>query len=541
MPLQKKKSPMRKFQDRIIFQKGCKYIGSVAITLLNGEERQHFVNEKLLEMKDVGKGVPVVLVITDEGIKVLKQSESAVKMAHGITRIAFSTCQPERRLFAYVAKSFSVDKKELIQAHMFKTKKNVHSQQLSLNLSKSFKMAYAKNTTKRKNRVQLFEIEAKEQQDVSDIQSRGKRWAKVEMAHGHEYSGHAVNARNSHSSDVNRLIADLCIDDTPTLPLTQDLNRKDDLCDNVFNAAPQNPNKKETSMNQISNEEKVERNNNSISLKNNVDVVEDNKHRPKEKKKEFKSISEDQNSMESLNITTDCSSAKKHGFVSPVARFSDVINNDVDLQSYQNVVLGKDGYHVVDLTAQEYIQQVDAKNNEIPHTCSVQMDVSRLTMTEEELMKDSEWFQPGFSREIAETILQNRSIGSFFIRESTSHLDSYVMTVKVPAHMKPMGVANFLLERVDGSFRIKGFSAIFATLTDLVAHYGTVQEDIPCRLRLAHDNPLFLRRQYIDQPDAVNKTHNEHEDVDSDEYEDPDYENFDCNEDIMRELSLMQS
>ncbi len=54
-----------------------------------------------------------------------------VKMAHAIMRVAFSTCSPDTKLFAYVAKSgTSVTSQSILQAHVFKAKKASHVCQL---------------------------------------------------------------------------------------------------------------------------------------------------------------------------------------------------------------------------------------------------------------------------------------------------------------------------------------------------------------------------------------------------------------------------
>ena len=45
-------------------------------------------------------------------------------MAHAITSIAFSTCNPENRLFAYIAKTSNATGRMNLQAHVFRAKKS---------------------------------------------------------------------------------------------------------------------------------------------------------------------------------------------------------------------------------------------------------------------------------------------------------------------------------------------------------------------------------------------------------------------------------
>merc|ERR1712080_532092 len=97
-------------------------------------------------MKDVVKGISVVVMVTEEGIKILNENETTVKMAHGVPRILFSSCQPVRKLFAYVAKALTSERRSILQTHMFKTKKSSHTKELNACLSKAFKMFASKTT-----------------------------------------------------------------------------------------------------------------------------------------------------------------------------------------------------------------------------------------------------------------------------------------------------------------------------------------------------------------------------------------------------------
>ena len=82
----------------VLYKKPCKCIGSIAIPQQFRNDAQLFINEKFDEMKDVVKGIPVVVMVTDEGVKILRDNdESVVRMAHGVPKILFSTCQPERK------------------------------------------------------------------------------------------------------------------------------------------------------------------------------------------------------------------------------------------------------------------------------------------------------------------------------------------------------------------------------------------------------------------------------------------------------------
>lgn len=678
-------------EDRLLFKKQCKYIGSIAVTQLTKSERQRFVNEKLHEMKDVGKGVPIVIVITEEGVKTFKEDGTSVKMAHGITRLAFTTSQPDNKLFAYVAKSMTVNKTIIIQAHMFKTKKNSHVQQLSLHFSKAFQIAYAKNTVRRANRVTLFEKEASEIQAPSQNTSRGKRWAKLEMSKGHDNAGHARKAQGKVGpSEISQFIHDLensneskASDDMtgkipanspmahrPRMLLPSEIEaevvvhhsnnnnrpKSEHLSRDSENISPKlNQQRKHQSASSLERENKEDISNQhrkyastseiessksylipvEIQIK---EVMSDSQNcsplfKPVPKKRppkvvlpiknksevdspkanrkivsplstpyelvfdenDKRKISSEQNIDNNndiihltkdlpsqdpgdfIHLTKDLStqnSSKGVEFATPAYRFSDAYNEDAlndDLEEkipdYQNIINQTVGYTIIDdvfkvenknaLPVKE-ITMIQNKNDKKESKIETDDDeddfetydnnlMSVYAMTEDEILKKSKWFQPGFSREIAEELLQDRSVGSFFIRESLTHKGCFVMVLKVPETYKTTKVANFLIERLhDDHLKIKGFNHRFPLVTDLIAFYSSLIEDIPCQLLLDPDDPLYLRRLQIDQPDSSNSqllVNNQTDEAFDEEnyYEDIDYENLTSNDDIMKELLEMVS
>lgn len=621
MPLKR-----REGSDRFQFKKSCKFIGSLAITLLHGEERQSYVNEKLLEMKEVGKGISVVILVTDEGIKILKSDESAVKMAHGITRIAFSTCQPDKKLFAYVAKSQTSDGDIITQAHMFKTKKGQHTQELSSAISRAFKIAYTRNSTKRANRVNLFEMEAKDKEEV--VNAKKKRWAKREMANGHEHSDHALRAKGlaskkGVSSDVQKLMDNLDINEERRADIQSANNDKqhqetsveesenveeiygnDEIIiinyninsnqtrRNVDNSSNNNTGSNDNQDIQsnapvvpiprprISREEMVDtsslRRDDKINCKNKDHVVAPV---PKPRKISVETSGEDDFRKASGTARDD--HAVSTVLEAPVPKPRNVLPTNEEgfdesrdraisrestaLEDWDIIRLSTSSEHLPQKfavpvtkfgTLEELDEDVDRLDEVFPadkvemhlmtnEQLSSTFDLSRLTMTENQILQDAEWYQLGFSREIAETILQNRPAGSFFVRKSLSNPGCYVLTIKAPPTVRDVGCLNYLIENTaDGFLRIRGFEAKFPSLLFLVAHYIAVAEDIPCRLYSSNSNPLFfLRKEDTDELDSGLVTGSQEVQVDfydSDECSDADYENFSSNIQIMQELNELQ-
>ncbi len=60
------------------------------------------------------------------------------------------------------------------------------------------------------------------------------------------------------------------------------------------------------------------------------------------------------------------------------------------------------------------------------------------------------------SREIALEILVQQEIGSFIIRDSTTHPGCYALSVKVPKFENPTGISHYLIHRTkSGNFKLK--------------------------------------------------------------------------------------
>lgn len=625
----------RQAQKKYFFEKPCKFIGSLAISLLKGNERQAFVNEKLLEMKDVGKGISVVLLVNEEGIKVLKDNKLSVKMAHGITKVLFSTCHPDQKLFAYVVRIPTVNGKMITQAHMFRTNKSKHTQELSSSISKAFKIAYQKTTLRRQNKVDQFEQEAENNKEK--INAQKKRWAKGELAHGHDNAAHALRARGYQSTrndeppsgGIQKLVDSLENEnkfkeshqqrrenlnsqnstDLPVrkisssakiLPMSEeefDVNQEQPAppisssqkfpLGDVFTTT-QTVQQQETDfdLRKVSQEStplddwdivRGQSDNHNISVSNFVfpapifGAIDE--HRPAASKgspsiakpisrfgyvpesdeEEWVAESDDQEDGDELvdweytNISQKMSDPPvvpepRDEEVSKETRGVELVteSEEASIEAMNKVVeqpeaASKDEVSTPEASRSNNNGHVKKRSRKKRH----QPSINRMTLSEEQILKDSEWYQPGFSRSIAEEILQNRPNGSFFLRDSTSHPGSFVMTMRVSKVVKESQVMNYLIvQDRDGLYRIKGFSNIFPGLTYLVAHYSSIEEDIPCRLFLYNDNPLFANEDNgVDEKDG--KVQEDLINLDyllDDNCDDQDYINFSSNADICREL-----
>ncbi|XP_065656977.1 uncharacterized protein LOC105844930 [Hydra vulgaris] len=498
----------------ILYKKRCKYIGSIAITTLSQEDRLHFVNNKMLEMKEGSKGIAVVLVVTNEGIKAFNERETAVKFAHSISSTAFSTCLPNKRLFAYVARSKQNGGKSIIQAHVFRTKKSRHSHQLSSSVSNAFSIAFSRSETRQKSREQVFQSEAEIQysKSVSGKKSGGKVWAKLEIAKGHDFASHAVLARVKGNS-----------------PLQLEKNKSFDK-DQLIEIKVKSPTVSLSESTTVSKE--LTNGSNELS---NEELTPD---KTGDKRKIFSTFTHEIVELNRKDQPTKDNEVKVRANTIDVVNVSERFSgsffpNSNKAQQYENIVIPNKDYDIESVKLRSQSESLNNNHNTFSNSMETPVDKSI-----NDILANAEWFQPGFSREIAEEVLQHRSVGSFIVRDSMSHLGCYVITIKVPQNIKNNGFANLLIERVENNFfRIKGFTSTYPTLLDLVTYYGSIEQDIPCRLRLANNNPLFFEGINSDLSDKLNiNDDGNNNDDDDDEYDDPDYEYFNTTDEIMKEL-----
>lgn len=119
------------------------------------------------------------------------------------------------------------------------------------------------------------------------------------------------------------------------------------------------------------------------------------------------------------------------------------------------------------------------------------------------VLKDAEWFQSGIPREIAEEILRQEGEGSFIVRSSQSNPGCYALSMKGPKG----NILNFLIEEDSKGVYFQGDDAlVFPSLVGLIVHHSVIPGILPCPLAVTKSNPLFSN-----------------EDNSSEEEEDPDY------------------
>ncbi|XP_067946956.1 EGFR adapter protein-like [Watersipora subatra] len=94
------------------------------------------------------------------------------------------------------------------------------------------------------------------------------------------------------------------------------------------------------------------------------------------------------------------------------------------------------------------------------------------------------WYKPDMTREKVMDYLLRRPVGSFVVRESTSHKSSYSLSMRVQKSDNPTGVSHYLLEKTADGVKFKGLEQEWSNLAALVVHHSVAPELLPCTLLL---------------------------------------------------------
>lgn len=78
-----------------------------------------------------------------------------------------------------------------------------------------------------------------------------------------------------------------------------------------------------------------------------------------------------------------------------------------------------------------------------------------LSNKEEGELRTAPWFQAGIPREITLEVLGQEPVGAFMVRESTTKLGCYALSLRVPRSFQPSGIAHYLIIRTNKGFKIK--------------------------------------------------------------------------------------
>ncbi|XP_034242439.1 uncharacterized protein LOC117645969 [Thrips palmi] len=139
-------------------------------------------------------------------------------------------------------------------------------------------------------------------------------------------------------------------------------------------------------------------------------------------------------------------------------------------------------------------------------------------------LKSAPWFQAGIPREIALEVLGREPVGAFMVRESTTKLGCFALSLRVPRDFQPSGIAHYLILRTNKGYKIKGFTKEFSTLLALITHHSVMPELLPV--------PLALSRKHVNS--SRTDSSRDFADVDND----PDYNTLADFRKIMADLNV---
>lgn len=121
---------------------------------------------------------------------------------------------------------------------------------------------------------------------------------------------------------------------------------------------------------------------------------------------------------------------------------------------------------------------------------------------EDPALRQAPWYQAGIPREIALEILQQEEVGSFIVRDSTTHPGCFALSVRVPKFENTAGISHYLILKTQRGVKLKGLDKEWPNLTALVTHHTVMPEMLPCTLRLPRNNKnLTFREAEREDPD----------------------------------------
>ncbi|XP_029434305.1 SH2 domain-containing protein 5 isoform X2 [Rhinatrema bivittatum] len=121
--------------------KFVEYVGSFAVEALPLQEKIRMIHEQLQALKVCTRRRAVILKFSLQGVKMYSADGEALLMAHALSRILYTTCQPRDCQFAFVARNPQSPGHELF-CHLYVGGQPSEVQLLNLLLSRSFQLHY---------------------------------------------------------------------------------------------------------------------------------------------------------------------------------------------------------------------------------------------------------------------------------------------------------------------------------------------------------------------------------------------------------------
>ncbi|PAA89420.1 hypothetical protein BOX15_Mlig017979g1 [Macrostomum lignano] len=419
------------------------YIGSFPVEGADQRQRTEFVHQQLEAMQGCGRSRPVQLWIALTGVKVCDHTGEQVLMAHALRRISYANCNPDHQQFAFMAREPKTQV-SLQYCHAFVTDSAQLAEELNNLLGDCFKLAYALQQQQEQRKKQQQQ-QQQQQQQLQQLPPPQPAPTAQQLLMNDPTLG-APNRVGSNSG----------------LPSSLDYLRRinafalSNACGGRQPAQPSAPGAP------------VE---NFRSAYGNPVIV--------------------------LKECIDQSVTSGGGIlVGPAALAAGGSGgrDTVDAPTIGRNLVNNNGFSVG--TAAPSATDVESPPPPLP----LRYDSLRPSSSDRTLepplsseLTPAAWYQADLPRDLALELLSREEIGGFIVRDSSTHVNCYALSVRVPRQDNPSGYAHYLIQRTARGVKLKGLPKEWPSLQSLVCHLSVMPEMLPCPLRLPRqqENPIY--------------------------------------------------
>ncbi|XP_077295664.1 EGFR adapter protein-like [Arctopsyche grandis] len=493
--------------------KPARYMGSFPVNGTDQASRAELVTTQLHHMKESGRAIPVLIVVSLAGVKVCRPNDQSVQMAHALRRISYATCEPARALFGFVAREPRGPANSQF-CHSFTTDTAKQAEELNALVGNAFRMAFA---------TQLH-----------PAHPPSHNWKEVTNNHSGDLSTMGIRAPNSipglrhhyphnfsgtHSLKNNNLKGEINESTSPSS--SEESNSPTEL--NSYKRLVDKPPLMKRLALGLSGALLLQATHTDDSTPLVPDTPTSPSHKPVTLNGGYVNEAISDNDIKSAMIDVTKNSLVNDEVIQKSSIPMKHIH--IDNVNINNAIPCIDKTNSSNFDVELLKKNNNNKNNNnrilrIPSSSSsscggggspplLPARSDSLSSREEAELRLAPWFQAGIPREIALEVLGGQPVGAFMVRESTTKSGCFALSLRVPRDFQPSGIAHYLILHTNKGYKIKGFTKEFTSLTALITHHSVMPELLPCPLSLSRYNPSF----------AKTDTNRDFEDIDND----PDY------------------
>lgn len=496
--------------------KKAEYLLSFPVIGENGDERVDYMKRILAELREsnniADKARPVLLMISLSGIKVCSIDGESVYMAHALKRISYATCRPEHCLFSFLAREPKAN--GLLQyCHTFVTKTPEEATALNSIVAQAFAIAYAnKQVDSEKQSLtfhdviqsqletfrERFEENSKQKQDIlaknlsqmstPHAQQHKQRHHKEQEDSEHQKPGNEQLRFQSQISGENSLSFG-----SPAVFMKAVMSLNLDSCPGVDQRTLNTISRILESLN--SGEARAHGSPVTI-LKDTIDMHFRNGLSRTFDRPLVDSFEDDLSpfspvSSSTLTCQTNDEDNSFHATNAQTGESSNVFPLKPSSKSSHS------GHADLPVLSKWPHAQKHSKPLQGLEAAAVAADASKAGGRTPDMRDDIEicdgslqdcvWYKLGIAREVILDMLSHQEPGSFYIRDSLTHPGCHALSIKLhaPDSCTSSDIAHYLITKTPRrTFKLKGLSKEWNSLTALVTHLTVMKEILPCLLVL---------------------------------------------------------